>query len=378
MAGLPSQAEVTAQMAKESGTGKDTYLPARQLAAWRQAGSIPNIPVEQDQTQLLRMYMALKNLMAGPGKGGRISASQFSGYVRTISHSTSFKRKLWVVPMANFDSLDRAALSKFIIDKATVTEFPTFADPLDIELVDQCVPQSSLGMGVQEFEVKISDTKSSSEPGNPALAATPNAAPFVPTLFASYGAGSGSGSGSASAPQQAIRTLKREESISDQDAAEQIACDTKIAFEKGELIGGDKRSSNSVEFWMKSMLLHIQSLKRKYTGEVDFVSQLDTYASMYWKFVCTRMLDVEDWSQAQPLGIILNVVQKEFGMLLSPLGQAVVVVLNSGGKHDDVTFPDMALATRAEFFRTNDGCRLHLIFMLLCDTQMQHHYFIDH
>ncbi len=374
MADLPSQAEVAAQMAKESGTGKDTYLPARQLAAWKQAGSIPNIPVEQDQTQLLRMYMALKHIMSGSGKGGRISASQFSGFVRTISHSTSFKRKLWVVPLANFDSLDREALSKFIIDKATVTEFPTFADPLDIELVDQCVPQSSLGMGVQEFEVKISDTKSSSEPGNPALAANPNATPLVPTLFSS----SGSGSGSASVSKPAIRTLKREESISDQDAAEQIACDTKIAFEKGELIGGDKRSSNSVEFWMQSMLLHIQSLKRKYTGEVDFVSQLDTYASMYWKFVCTRMLDVEDWSQAQPLGIILNVVQKEFGMLLSPLGQAVVVVLNSGGRHDDVTFPDMALATRAELFRTNDWCRLHLVFMLLCDTQMQHHYFIDH
>jgi hypothetical protein len=371
MAGLPSQAEVTAQMAKESGTGQNTYLPARQLAAWMKAGTIPNIPVEQDQTQLLRMYMALKNIMGG--KGGRISASQFSGYVRTITHSTSFKRKLWVVPMANFDSLDREALSKFIIDKATVTEFPTFADPMDIELVDQCVPQSSLGMGVQEFEVKISDTKASSEPGNPALAANPKAAPFIPTVFAS----SGSGSGSASVPQPAIRTLKREESISDQDAAEQIACDTKIAFEKGELSGGDKRSSNSVEFWMQSMLSHIQSLKRKYTGELDFVSQLDTYASMYWKFVCTRMLYLEDWSQAQPLGSILNVVQKEFGMLLSPLGLAVVVLLTGGG-HDGVNFPDMALATRAEFFRTNDGCRLHLVFMLLCDTQMQQHYFIDH
>ncbi len=373
MAGLPSQAEVAAQMAKESGTGKDTYLPARQLATWRQAGSIPNIPVEQDQTQLLRMYMALKNLMSGPGKGGRISASQFSGYVRTISHSTSFKRKLWVVPMANFDSLDREALSKFIIDKATVTEFPTFADPLDIELVDQCVPQSSLGMGVQEIEVKISDTKSTSEPGNQASAANPKAAPLVPTMSAS----SGSGLGSASVPQPTIRTLKREESISDQDAAEQIACDTKIAFEKGELIGGDKRSSSSVEFWMQSMLLHIQSLKRKYNGEVDFVLQLDSYASMCWKFVCTRILNVEDWSQAQPLGKILEVVQKEFGSLLSPLGQAVVVLLSKGGGDEVIDFPDMALATRTEFFRTNDGCRLHLIFMLLCDTQMRHYYFID-
>ena len=135
--------------------------------------------------------------------------------------------------MANFDSLDREALSKYIIDKATVTEFPSFADPMDIELVDQCVPQSSLGLGVQEFEVKISDIKSSSEQGNQSGSAATPKAPFVPVSFAS----SGSGSDSASVPRPTIRTLKREESISDQDAAEQIACDTKIAFEKGELIG---------------------------------------------------------------------------------------------------------------------------------------------
>jgi hypothetical protein len=156
---------------------------------------------------------------------------------------------------------------------------------------------------------------------------------------------------------ETLRTLKREESISDQDAAEQIAIDTRNAFEKGELVGGDKRASNSVEFWMQAMLAHIQSLKRKHDSELDFVSQLDSYASMYWKFVCTRILNVEEWSQAQPLGNILEVVQKEFGSLLSPLGQAVVMLLSKGGGEEVLTFPDMALATRMEFFRTNDDGR---------------------
>jgi hypothetical protein len=149
---MPSKAEVTAQMQAELGTGQDTYLPARQLAQWQKAGTIPTLPAEQDQTQLLRMYMALKTIMAGKGTS-RISAAQFSGYVRTISHSTSFKRKLWVVPKANFDTLDRATLSKYIIDKSTVVEFPSFADPMDIELVDQCISQSILGMGVQDHEL---------------------------------------------------------------------------------------------------------------------------------------------------------------------------------------------------------------------------------
>ena len=161
---------------------------------------------------------------------------------------------------------------------------------------------------LQEFEVKISDNKSHSEPGCGNSGSSAGAGLLT-------GAGLLAGAGlqreapqtaapqtAAPQPQITMRTLKREDSISDQDAAEQIALDTKTAFEKGWLIGGDKRSSNSVEFWMKAMLVHIQSLKRKYDGEVDFVSQLDSYAAMYWRFVCTRILDVAEWSQAKPLG----------------------------------------------------------------------------
>jgi hypothetical protein len=148
---MPTKAEVAAQMQVqgEPSSGQDTYLPARQLAAWQKAGSIPTLPAEQDQTQLLRMYMALKTIMGTKGNN-RLSAAQFSGYVRTISHSTSFKRKLWVVPKANFEKLDMSTISKYIIDKATVQEFPSFINPMDIELVDQCISQSILGIGVQD------------------------------------------------------------------------------------------------------------------------------------------------------------------------------------------------------------------------------------
>jgi hypothetical protein len=198
---------------------------------------------------------------------------------------------------------------------------------------------------LQEFEVKISDSKSHSEPGGSVPSATAGLVPVGAAPSAAPPAGL--------PPQVVLRILKREVSISDQDAAEQIACDTKIAFEKGELIGGDKRSSNSVEFWMQAMLAHIQSLKRKHNGEADFVDTLDSYASMYWKFVCTRILSPDDWSQAQRLGQILEVVSKEFGSLLSPLGQAVVLLLNKGGGDEVIPYPDMALATRTEFFRIN-------------------------
>jgi hypothetical protein len=80
---MPSKAEVTAQMQAELGTRQDTYLPQRQLAMWQKAGTIPRLGAEQDPTQLLRMYMALKTIMRSKGIY-RISAAQFSGYIRTI------------------------------------------------------------------------------------------------------------------------------------------------------------------------------------------------------------------------------------------------------------------------------------------------------
>jgi hypothetical protein len=206
---------------------------------------------------------------------------------------------------------------------------------------------------LQEFEVKISDNRSQCESSSgPPVGSSAGAGLAGMTLPQTTAPQT-----PAPKPQPTMRTLKREESISDHEAAEQIACDTKTAFEKGWLIGGDKRSSNSVEFWMKAMLAHIQSLKRKYKGEADFVVELDSYASMYWKFVCTRILDVAEWSQAQPLGKILEVVQQEFGSLLSPLGQSVVLLLSKGGNEEEINFPDMALAARMEFFRSNDEGR---------------------
>ncbi len=80
-------------------------------------------------------------------------AAEFGTGQDTIRLSTSLKRKLWVVPKANFNTIDRATLSKYIIEKSTVVEFPDVAIPMDIELVDQCISQSILGMGVQDHEL---------------------------------------------------------------------------------------------------------------------------------------------------------------------------------------------------------------------------------
>jgi hypothetical protein len=80
---MPTNAEVTTQMQAELGTGRSCHRAQWQLAQWQRTGQMPALPAEQDQTQLVRMYMALTTIMTGKGIYG-ITADQFSGYIRTI------------------------------------------------------------------------------------------------------------------------------------------------------------------------------------------------------------------------------------------------------------------------------------------------------
>ncbi len=54
MADLPSKEEIAEQMKHETGTGPNTYLPARQLAAWKKAVSIHVVNADEDTTHVLR------------------------------------------------------------------------------------------------------------------------------------------------------------------------------------------------------------------------------------------------------------------------------------------------------------------------------------
>jgi hypothetical protein len=221
-------------------------------------------------------------------------------------------------------------------------------------LVDQAVPQSALGPGVTEFEVQVSDqTKSKSLPSqaankgasdNAGIRVEPSRGGAVPRPVSPT---------PAPAPEASPRrTLERVASVTDKEAAENIATDTKDAFERGDLVASNKLVAKSVEFWAGAMYSHLQYLLRKFKGDpTDFVGQLDDYCSLYWKFICTRLLQVSDWEAAVKLGVILDKVMDKFPDLMSSLGVSVVKLLHGVGI-DDVTFPDMTLSTRAEFFRS--------------------------
>ena len=46
-----------------------------------------------------------------------------------------------------------------------------------------------------------------------------------------------------------------------------------------------------MEFWATAMFDHLDSLHRKFSGDAsEFVAQLDGYCGLYWRFICTRLL----------------------------------------------------------------------------------------
>jgi hypothetical protein len=60
-----------------------------------------------------------------PGEsGGSLTASAFKSYTRKVYHSTSFKRRLWVVPKNNQFTAEPA----YIWDPGTLAELPAWFD----------------------------------------------------------------------------------------------------------------------------------------------------------------------------------------------------------------------------------------------------------
>ncbi len=154
-------------------------------------------------------------------------------------------------------------------------------------------------------------------------------------------------------PAPSERTLKREISTSDDYAAEEIARFTKEAFLGSRLWSADQSNSTTVEFWVRSMISHLKNLRAK-TQEVEttaqWISRLDDYASHYFRFVVTRLLETTDVAGALHVGKRLGEISSEMSPLLGPMGATVVGLLDKG--LDTTTQGDLSLSHRAELFRS--------------------------
>jgi hypothetical protein len=160
---------------------------------------------------------------------------------------------------------------------------PRGIDLNEVVFVDSAVPQMKLGCGVLEYSVSVNSVKKS-KPGLPS-----SSGQVVPKASASP---------EAKKPAEE-RTLKREHSVTEEAAAEEIAKTTRTAFENNLLCSDDSRNNTTVEFWLQGMIAHIDGQKRRWVGDsAGFVGSLDGWSSQYFRFVCTRLLGVTDLGAA--------------------------------------------------------------------------------
>ena len=313
-------------------TGPTTYLAARQIAMWK-AGDV--IDPNMDDKEAIRLYLGLKEV------NGRVTASMFKEWKQTLSTATTVKRRIYLVPRNN-PSIDIESFSDFLVPISTVDP-PDGIDVEDYYFVDAGVDRARLGKGVLELEVSVRSTRSKRIPSSfsPASSAAPTPHKVLPVADESVDR-------KATPPRQ--RTLKREDTVEDSTAAEDIAQHTKELFEQSLLVGG-QTNQRTVLFWMGEMLKHIRGLSRRCEDKDTFLEQLDEYCVMYYRFCTKRILDVDDLDSARKLSGVLDEVRTEFPKLLSPVGTVIVKLLKGESFEEELL--EVNLATRTELYRSN-------------------------
>jgi hypothetical protein len=170
-----------------------------------------------------------------------------------------------LVPRNN-TSIDIESFSDFLVPISTVDP-PDGIDVDDYFFVDPGVDRVKLGKGVLELEVSVRSTRSKriASSFSPASSAAPTPHKVLPVTDDSVDR-------KAAPPRQ--RTLKREDTVEDSTAAEDMAQHTTELFEQSLLVGGHT-NQRTVLFWMGEMLKHIRGLNRRCENKDTFLEQLD-------------------------------------------------------------------------------------------------------
>ena len=148
--------------------------------------------------------------------------------------------------------------------------------------------------------------------------------------------------------------LEKQESVSEDQAAERIAQDTAACFKKGSLVSPDPNDLGCVVFWVKAMTSHIIHKHQVFTGEQGkFWESLDAYAAQYFRFVCTRLMEVDKINEAKRVAQEMQRVLTLPGCTVFSAHGVVMMDLLLGAKDQWQTKADeLPLAVRHELFRS--------------------------
>jgi len=121
------------------------------------------------------------------------------------------------------------------------------------------------------------------------------------------------------------------------------------------LLSKDVNDIGCVACWVKAMSNRALRKLNKFTGSDDaFLNSLDAYASQYFSFGCTQLLDVEKISDARNIAMEMKeVIGKRH--LLAPFGKVLMDLLDGADKKTEEwsrKAETLPLACQGELFRS--------------------------
>ena len=130
---------------------------------------------------------------------------------------------------------------------------------------------------------------------------------------------------------------------------------TQKCFSKGHSTSKDPNDASVANFWVKQMTRYTLTLRAKFAREqAEFCKSLDEYVAQYFRFVCTKLLDVEVVNEAQEIAASMAPIL-ELPELLTPLGKTVLELLtehNPTEKDCTAKATALHLSAQGDLFRS--------------------------
>jgi hypothetical protein len=346
----------------------------RSLAAAQKTDSA--IEVNEDMIKLACALKAVK------GEGCRITAKLLNSWKGKVVKTAMLKQNFWAVLKSKKPNLiEDPHVAQYVIDPDTIAEWPSHVPKDGFWIVDQVVPRTSLGPGVMEVELAVGMHHSMSS-AEGAHAASSGSSPSVPLQLEDAGSalplqlssghdspwanqpraatGNGAAASTAATPiAQSPETATREARVlrehpsdsekTDEQIAEQIARNSKEAFDAKKFWCSDPNVPSTVEFWVRTYKDYILKL----TAGTETNSLLPPHMQVYLKYVVKELLHADAFSVLDHFTPILSEIESSRPELLPPLGKALIRLVNfdlQATKNIDVEFLDMS--QKNTFFRS--------------------------
>ncbi|CAK0889723.1 unnamed protein product [Prorocentrum cordatum] len=321
------------------------------IVAWRDEGK-----VEGNTEDLARLYLALKPLAAAENR--KVTPNMMKSWYGEIKKEVAVMRWVFIQTKEKLPVFPPKLEKEWLLRPDEVADLPSHFDPEEVWIIDDGCPRPALGAGVLHVQVRVVKTQKAPAKGSPAPAIMGAVSPAseMPAAMASASsapAGApgapppGAGPAGQQAPKPAARrVLEKRESLTDEQAAEQLAQGIEEDCKNQRVSSKNKDLTSTVEVRFRMWLSHLKTLRAREQGKTveEFVESLDQYNKEFPSFVVKCLLLTECWPQIEPVASQLKDLGAEFPSLLPRLGKAIVAMCEQGYDLNLATFEIDGLA----------------------------------